>query len=109
VDRTQATFASRYGSEPVDAAWATAKQAELTDLSVSQQIRELGVEPENMAVDCKSTMCRVTADFASTSAGDDWFTLYMANVGAKVPVASYKYIQNPDGTVTINLYALGRK
>lgn len=109
VDRTQAAFASRYGSEPVDASWASTKQAELVELSVSGQIRELGVEPENMVVDCKTTMCRVTADFPSTSAGDDWFTLYMGNVGSKVPVASYKYIQNPDGTVTINVYALGRK
>lgn len=109
VDRTQAAFASRYGSEPVDASWATIKQAELTKLAVSDQISELGVEPKNMSVDCKTTMCRVTADFASMSAGDDWFTLYMGNVGTKVPVASYKYVQNPDGTVSINLYALGRR
>ena len=33
----------------------------------------------------------------------------MNNVGAKVPVASYKYVRNPDGTVSINVYALGRK
>ena len=109
VDRTQAAFAARYANEPVDAAWAGAKEAELMTLGVSDQIRQLGAEPQNMAVDCKSSMCRITGDFASTSTGDDWFTLYMNNVGAKVPVASYKYVRNPDGTVSINVYALGRK
>lgn len=109
VDRTQAAFAARYENEPVDAAWAGAKEAELMELSVSDQIRQLGAEPQNMSVDCKSSMCRITGDFANSSTGDDWFTLYMNNVGAKVPVASYKYVRNPDGTVTINVYAMGRK
>ena len=108
VDRTQAAFAARYNNEPVDAAWAGAKEAELMGLGVSDQIRQLGAEPQNMSVDCKSSMCRITGDFATTSTGDDWFTLYMNNVGAKVPVASYKYVRNPDGTVTINVYAMGR-
>jgi hypothetical protein len=109
VDRTQAVFAARYQNESVDAAWAGAKEAELMGLGVSDQIRQLGAEPKNMAVDCKSSMCRITGDFATMSTGDDWVTLYMNNVGDKVPVASYKYVQNPDGTVSINLYAMGRK
>ena len=109
VDRTQAAFAARYTNEPVDAAWAGAKEAELMGLGVSDQIRQLGAEPQNMAVDCKSSMCRITGDFATMSTGDDWVTLYMNNVGDKLPMASYKYVQNPDGTVTINVYAVGRK
>jgi hypothetical protein len=109
VDRTQAEFATRYKNEPVDAAWAGAKEAELMKLGVSDQITQMGVEPQNMAVDCKSSMCRITGDFVSMSKGDDWVTLYMTNVGDKLPVASYKYVHNPDGTVSINVYALGRK
>ena len=109
VDRTQAAFAAKYENEPVDAAWAGAKEAELMGLGVSDQIRQLGAEPQNMAVDCKSSMCRITGDFATMSTGDDWITLYMNNVGDKVPVASYKYVQNADGTVSINVYAVGRK
>ena len=109
VDRTQAEFAARYTNEPVDAAWAGAKEAELMGLGVSDQIRQLNAAPQNMVVDCKSSMCRITGDFATTSTGDDWITLYMNNVGDKVPMASYKYVQNPDGTVSINVYAVGRK
>ena len=109
VDRTQAEFAARYNNEAVDSAWAGAKEAELMGFGVSDQIRQVNAEPQNLAVDCKSSMCRITGDFASMSTGDDWITLYMNNVGDKVPVASYKYVQNPDGTVSINVYAVGRK
>ena len=108
VDRTQNAFAARYSNEPVDPAWASGKEAELLGLGVSDPMRQMGAEPQNMVVDCKSSMCRITAEFASMSKGDDWFALYMNNVGEKVPVASYKYVQNPDGTVTINVYAMGR-
>jgi hypothetical protein len=109
VDRTQASFAARYQNEPVDAAWASAKEAQLAKLATSDQIRQIGVEARNLNVDCKSSMCRVTGDFDSMGAGDDWFTLYMNNVAEQVPVASYKYIRNPDGTVKINVYAVGRR
>jgi hypothetical protein len=109
VDQTQAAFTSRYNSETVDPAWAGGKEAALSQLAMSPQMREIGAEPKNLAVDCKSTMCKVTADFPSTSAGDDWFTLYMNNVGAQVPVASYKYVRNPDGSYSINVYAVGRR
>lgn len=109
VDRTQAAFASRYETEPVDAGWASAKEAQLAKLATSDQIRQIGVEARNLNVDCKSSMCRVTGDFDSMGAGDDWFALYMNNVAEQVPVASYKYIRNPDGTVKINVYAVGRR
>ena len=109
VDRTQAAFASRYETEPVDASWASAKESQLTRLASSDQIKQIGVEARNLNVDCKSSMCRVTGDFDSMGAGDDWFALYMNNVAEQVPVASYKYIRNPDGTVKINVYAVGRR
>jgi hypothetical protein len=109
VDQTQAAFMSKYNTEPVDPAWAGGKEAALAQLATSPQMQEIGAEPKNLAVDCKSTMCKVTADFPSTSAGDDWFTLYMNSVGAQVPTASYKYVRNPDGSYSINVYAVGRR
>jgi len=109
VDRTQATFANRYQNESVDAGWAGPKEAQLTRLATSPEIQQNRIEARNLNVDCKRSMCRITGEFDSMGAGDDWFALYMNNVAAEVPVASYKYIRNPDGTVTINVYAVGRK
>lgn len=109
VDRTQQAFASRHRGEAVDPAWSNAKEAELTKLATSDQIKQLGVDARDLNVDCRTSMCRITATFDSTAAGDDWVVLYMNNAAQQVPAASYKYIQNADGTVTINVYAIGRR
>ena len=109
VDRTQASFATRHRSEAVDPVWSNTKEAALTRLATSDQIKQLGVDARDLNVDCRTSMCRITATFDSTGAGDDWVVLYMNNVAAQVPTASYKYIQNADGTVTINIYAVGRR
>ena len=109
VDRTQQAFASRHSSEAVDPAWSNVKEAELTKLATSDQIKQLGVDARDLNVDCRTSMCRITATFDSTAAGDDWVVLYMNNAAQQVPAASYKYIQNADGTVTINVYAIGRR
>jgi hypothetical protein len=109
VDRTQAAFASRHRNETVDPGWSNAKEVALTKLATSDQIQQLGVDARNMAVDCRTSMCRITADFDSMAAGDDWVVLYMNNAAQQLPAASYKYIQHPDGTVTINVYAIGRR
>lgn len=109
VDRTHSAFAAKFGKEGVDAAWAGAKESTLARKGVSSQISQMGVAPKDMKVDCKTTMCLITGDFPNMTAGDDWVTLYMNNVASDVPMASYKYVQNGDGTVTINVYAMGRK
>lgn len=109
IDQTQAGFMSKYDSERVEPAWAAAKQGELIASAESDLIRQTGAVPTNMTADCKSTMCRVTADFPNMGMGDDWFTLYMGNLGDKVPTASYKYVENPNGTVTLQMYAVGRR
>jgi hypothetical protein len=109
VDRTQLALASRHRSEAVDPAWSNVKEAELTKLSTSDQIKQIGVDARDLNVDCRTSMCRITATFDSTAAGDDWVVLYMNNAASQLPAASYKYIQNPDGTVTINVYAIGRR
>jgi len=109
VDQTREIFSLQYRSEKTDPAWAPAKERELAELSSSDQIRDLKADVQNLNVDCKTSMCKITGDFKTMTAGDDWFILYMNNVGSKLPVATYKYVNNPDGTLTMEIYAQGRK
>lgn len=109
VDKTRELFTLQYRSEKTDPAWAPAKERELAELSTSNQIRDLKADVQNLKVDCKTSMCKITGDFKTMTAGDDWFILYMNNVGPKVPTAVYKYVNNPDGTLTMEIYAVGRK
>lgn len=109
VDSTQKALTAQFRNEKIDAAWAPSKERALAELSTSDQIKSLKADISNLSVDCKTTVCRVTGDFPSMVAGDDWFTLYMNNVAPEIPYASYKYVPNADGTVRIEVYAAGRK
>lgn len=109
VDATNTALAARFRDEKVDPAWSPSKERRLAELSTSAQINEINASIKNLSVDCKSTVCMLSGDFANTSVGDDWFTLYMTNVGAEAPYATYKYVPGKDGRVTIQVYIVGRK
>ena len=109
VDGTHAALASQYRNQRVDPAWAPGKERELAGLSSSDQIKQLNADVANMTVDCKASVCKISGDFKSITAGDDWLTLYMGNLGSKLPAASYKYLRNADGTFRIEIYGVGRK
>jgi len=109
VDRTRDTFAARYAAESVDTTWSNAMELDLASLADSDQIRAMHANVSNLDVDCRTTMCRVSGEVPSITAGDDWFTLYMTNVGAKLPQAAYHYVRNGNGPLRIEVFALARR
>lgn len=112
IDRLAATgqrkLVGQYQREPVDHAWATAMTAELTSLATSEQIQAIQAEPGNLKVDCRSSVCRIGADFPNRTSADDWSTLYLTGLSAKLPRASMRASTNPDGSVHLEMYGYAR-
>jgi hypothetical protein len=79
----------RYESEPIDQARASAKQQALETLQSNRQIEELGARPVALDVACRSTICRVQAEFASRVAADDWLTLHLLKAGREMSRVSF--------------------
>ena len=104
-----AALAERYASEPVDAAWASAKEAKLLAASVSDEIRRVDAVPGNYRASCHSSVCKVSADFPNRGAVQDWLTLFSTGVGGELPNESYVVSQNPDGGFHLEIMGLARK
>ena len=100
----------RYQSEGIDASWSSATRQALMApaLTASDQIRATHSEPSDLAVDCRSTTCRITADFPTMVAADDWSTLYITGAGDQLPNASLSKSANADGSVHLEIYAIAR-
>jgi hypothetical protein len=98
----------RYISEHPDPRWAMAKEQTLSGLSTSTQIDELGARPLDFSASCRTSVCRIHADFLTRRAAEDWFTLYTLNAGAEMPNVSVHTLANPDGSVRLELYGLAR-
>jgi len=103
------TLAARYATEPVDAAWASAKEAKLLAASASDEIRRIGAVPGNYRASCRSTVCRIGADFPNRGAVQDWLTLFSTGVGGELPNEAYVVSQNPDGSFHLEVMGLARK
>jgi hypothetical protein len=93
-----------FNGETIDQAWAANARSELSQFATSQQIHDLHAEPLSMDVDCRRTVCRIGADFATRAAANDWATLYLTSVGARMPNASLQTSDNADGTAHLEVY-----
>ena len=104
-----AMLAARYAAEPVDAAWAGAKEAKLLAASASDEMRRIDALPGNYRATCRSSVCRIGADFPNRSAAQDWLTLFSTGVGSELPNESYIVSQNQDGSIHLEIMGLAKK
>lgn len=104
-----AAMVGRFEAERPDPAWSVAREKGLASLQDSDPMRDAGARATNFRVDCRSTMCRVQGDFPDAGAAIDWLQLYMSSVGDLLPNATAHRITNPDGSVRVEIYGVGRK
>lgn len=109
VRKRNAAMAGRFAAEKPDPAWANAHERDLVSLQDSDPMRDAGAKATNLQADCRSTMCRVQADFPDAGAAANWLQLYMGGVGDSLPVATAHQIVNPDGSVRVEIYGVARK
>jgi len=102
-------MASRFAAEKSDPAWSGMHEKDLAALLDSDPIRDASAKPENFRAECRSTMCRIQADFPNRSMASDWLQLYMGSVGDRLPMATAHQVTNPDGSVRVEIYGVGRK
>lgn len=109
IQQRNTAMASRFSTEKPDPSWAGAHEKELVSLQDSDPMRDAGAKAENFQVECRSSMCRIQGDFKDAGAAGSWLQLYMSGVGDSLPVATAHQIRNPDGTVRVEIYGLGRQ
>jgi len=100
--------AQRFASEQVDPNWAPAKMTELNGIAADPVIAGAGVAPESLAIDCRSSMCRIDGRFDDASKAEDWIMLYTASVGSALPNTVISRSRNPDGSMRVEIYGRGR-
>lgn len=108
IQTRNAQMASRFAAEKPDPAWASAHEKDLASLQDSGPMRDAGAKAEDFKAECRSSLCRIQADFPNQSMASDWLQLYMSGVGDRLPVATAHQVVNPDGSVRIEIYGNGR-
>ena len=106
VEAGHSKLMAQYQSEPVNGGWAIAQEQNLTSHGTSPQINELNAKPKGLTAHCRSTTCKIGADFPNQTAADDWVTLYLSSPDAHLSNASTQATPNPDGSVHVEIYGL---
>lgn len=103
------SFHARYENEPIDGTWAAGKETQMLQASISTPIQTAQVVPRNFTATCRSSTCALHAEFPNRGAATDWLTLFSAAMGGDMPNISFRFNMNPDGSVRLEGYGLGRK
>lgn len=104
IEQAQQGLAARYRSEPRDATWAAAKERDLLTLTRLEQAGRMNAMPSSVDVDCKTSSCRIAADFTSQTSANDWLTVFTTSLGDSLPFGTTEQKTNPDGSVTIEIF-----
>jgi len=101
--------AFRFEQESVDTAWAAGKESKLQSLAEnSPTYQQAGILPQSLQIDCRSTLCKVTANHASYGASADWAMIFMTSAAGEVVRIYTKTINNADGTTSVEMFAEAR-
>ena len=110
-ERTRALHeqsAGRYAAERPDPAWAPAKIGELTAIAERPEFAEAGAKPASLGIDCRSTMCRLEAQFANQAQAENWIRMYTSSIGGAMPNSVVSRRNNPDGSVGVEIHGRAR-
>ncbi len=103
-DRIKAAAASRFATEKQDVVWAAGKERALANVAVEVAAAS-AAKPKGLNTDCKQTLCRTTATFATPGAADEWVSFYMASMGDVMKRSVVSRARNPQGSIDVEIYS----
>lgn len=96
---------ARHRKDPMDTAWSARAEAELSAVAAGEWSAETGITPRNLAIDCRSTLCRTEAEFPKQGDAQDWGELFLTMAGGTVRKSNIVVLPRPDGSAELRVYS----
>lgn len=90
--------------QAVDPTWKAPTEATLSKIAEDDALLSSGIAPEAVRADCRSSTCRVSADFGSPADAQDWAVLFTAMTGKDFRKVRYVTVPQPSGGVEVRIY-----
>ncbi len=72
----------------------------------SETMAGTGLKPDDVAIDCRATTCRVVGEFAKRGDAEDWALFYVTSAGGNVLTQTrMAYVTRPDGSTEVRIFA----
>jgi hypothetical protein len=96
---------AQHRRDPIDPTWSAQAETELTRLARGDWVPEVGGAPTRLIVDCRSTRCRIEAEFVRRSQAEDWSELFLTQAGGTIYRSQTVLIPRTDGGAELRLYS----
>lgn len=105
-ERFKATLSSSFAAQPIDTAWALQTRVELEERLIATAAEQADFPaPQTARMQCRSTTCRIEADYPDEDSAMYGVQLLQSAFSSRLPRAHQYSVNNPDGSVTIVMYA----
>lgn len=94
--------------QEVDAAWKGKTEASLATIAANDSLQDSGIAPKGVRTDCRSSSCRVSAEFGKPGDADDWATMFITMTGKEFRSVRYVTVPTADGGTEVRIYGTRR-
>lgn len=103
-----AALEAQHQAESRDPVWAAKTEQAYGEIAESKPMQDVGVTPKNLQADCRSSTCRITADFGNAGNAQDWATFFLTSSGGLARQAKVIVVPNADGTSQVRIFSMRR-
>lgn len=104
IERTRRALQSEFEADARDPAGSRGAVTHLEDTVTGKDMASTGLVPDDLAVDCRRVLCRVSARFARAGDAEDWATMYLSAAGGEIARAQTVQVRQPDGSTQVIIY-----
>lgn len=107
TDAVMRDLGNKFRAERVSTVWAKSTEISVLEAITSEEARAAGVAlPTDMNVQCKSTLCNITAIYQDDGAAAEAATILAMDISGALPQTQRRTIYKPDGSVELQVYAM---
>lgn len=103
-DRMISELDRAHQAEPLDASWSALSEADILSASIEPVMMESGLQPKDIATDCRSSTCRISARFAESGDAQNWAGMLITQMGGTLSQVKMTVLPLPDGSSEVRIY-----
>jgi hypothetical protein len=104
--RLMAEIDRLHKAEPVDAAWSAQSETAVLSTTTQPLLAQSGLKPQDLATDCRSSTCRISARFAQSTDAESWAQMMVTEMAGTMSQARMAVVQLPDGSSEVHIYGV---
>jgi len=103
-DRMISELDRAHKAEALDVGWSASSEANILSASIEPVMTESGFQPKDIATDCRSNTCRISARFAESGDAQNWAGMLVTQLGGTLSQVKMTVLPQPDGSSEVLIY-----